>query len=434
MEKKFRKRWIAGALAVVLCCSAFLPAGTYAAAPAADGIYQETGGETEPQGEAQAEKSEEELFAQIEADPELALTITAGDPFDVKTDFTGLNLKDGETAELKKAEAEDGAAFDAQVPGTYKCIYQVTPANGEAYLVARIITVSPREAETANGQGESKDAGDTEDGEADPEPAGTETIETEPAGTETMEAEPAETESVGTEVETTEAGEDATETEQETTETETESEETQPPEALEPATEGSELPKETETEPLTEEETALSQEELDQELETAADQETVDPESGLTLGEVMEQAVEQDVDLLAMDAGETVSFLAVNASARAPQAVNVTRGTAYYYADYGLGSYVTYKYTVQFGDITATAYCVEPSKASPGDGTYTITKLSDSKQLAKVCYYGTKASGENGFFAEKHPDFSAGKQFIITHLAVAYANGSGDAFCLLLRI
>lgn len=46
--------------------------------------------------------------------------------------------------------------------------------------------------------------------------------------------------------------------------------------------------------------------------------------------------------------------------------------------------------------------------------------------MAKVCYYGTKASDENGFFDEKHPDFSAGKRFIITHLAAAYANGSSD--------
>ena len=50
------------------------------------------------------------------------------------------------------------------------------------------------------------------------------------------------------------------------------------------------------------------------------------------------------------------------------------------------------------------------------------------KTLAKVCYYGTKASGDEGFFAEKHPDFSTGKRFIITHLAAAYANGSSDAF------
>ena len=37
-----------------------------------------------------------------------------------------------------------------------------------------------------------------------------------------------------------------------------------------------------------------------------------------------------------------------------------------------------------------------------------------------------EASDENGFFDEKHPDFPAGKRFIITHLAAAYANGSSD--------
>lgn len=108
---------------------------------------------------------------------------------------------------------------------------------------------------------------------------------------------------------------------------------------------------------------------------------------------------------MAMEDGETVSFTAVNTSTRATQDVDVTRGAAYYYADYGLGSYVTYKYTVKFGNVSATAYCVQPSKAGPGDGVYKITKLGDSKALAKVCYYGTKASGENGFFSEKHPDF-----------------------------
>ena len=55
-----------------------------------------------------------------------------------------------------------------------------------------------------------------------------------------------------------------------------------------------------------------------------------DEESGLTLGEVMEQAVEQEVNLLALDAGETVSFMAVNTAARSTQSVNVTRGSAYY--------------------------------------------------------------------------------------------------------
>ena len=134
--------------------------------------------------------------------------------------------------------------------------------------------------------------------------------------------------------------------------------------------------------------------------------------------------------MLSLEEGETVQFQAqaLFASARSTTSVSVTRGAYYYYADYGLGSYLTAPYTVKFGDVTATAYCVQPSKPGPGDGTYTITKLSDGKTLAKVCYYGTKASGDEGFFAEKHPDFSTGKRFIITHLAAAYANGSSDAF------
>lgn len=41
-----------------------------------------------------------------------------------------------------------------------------------------------------------------------------------------------------------------------------------------------------------------------------------------------------------------------------------------------------------------TAYCIQPEKSSPGTGTYDIAKLSDGKKLAKVCYYGTKAAGD----------------------------------------
>lgn len=141
----------------------------------------------------------------------------------------------------------------------------------------------------------------------------------------------------------------------------------------------------------------LSETELDAALETAETQDTVDEESGLTLSDVMLQAVEQDVDLLEMEDGETVTFTASSPmlyAARATQSVTVTKGSWYYYADYGLGSYLTCPYTVTFGSITATAYCVQPSKPGPGNGTYTITKLADSKTLAKVCYYGTKASGD----------------------------------------
>lgn len=108
--------------------------------------------------------------------------------------------------------------------------------------------------------------------------------------------------------------------------------------------------------------------------------------------------------------------------------MTITQGSYYYYADYGLGSYVTAPFTVKFGNVTATAYCIQPSKPGPGSGTYQITKLEGKQELAKTIYYGTDASGSAYFFNRHHQDFSAGKRFIITHLAASYANGSSDAF------
>lgn len=177
------------------------------------------------------------------------------------------------------------------------------------------------------------------------------------------------------------------------------------------------------------EEVIRTEEEFEEALEETKGQETVDPETGVTLSEVMTEAVDQGIDLNSMDIGETVVFemsALMAANATGSQSVSVTRGPWYEYSDYNLGSYRTAPYYVSWGGISATAYCVQPSKPGPDDGTYTITKLADSKELAKVCYYGAKASEENGFFAEKHPDFSEGKRFIITHLAAAYANGSND--------
>ena len=124
--------------------------------------------QTETQTETQTEKSEEELIEETVADPELALMVTEGEAFDIQNDFTGLKLSDGDHVELKKAAMEDGTVFDYNHAGTYKCVYLVTPASGEAYLVARNITVTPREAETdgSNG-GQEQETGDDEP-EADP--------------------------------------------------------------------------------------------------------------------------------------------------------------------------------------------------------------------------------------------------------------------------
>ena len=157
---------------------------------------------------------------------------------------------------------------------------------------------------------------------------------------------------------------------------------------------------------------------------------TDDTESELTVSDVLEQAESNGIDLYAMEAGETVTFMASAGNARSSQQVSVTRGTMYRYADYGYGTYLTYQYTVKFGNVSATAYCVQPSKPGPGSGTYTINKVGDGKALAKVCYYGTKASGDDGFFTEEngYGNLSAGARFILVHLAASYANGSGDAF------
>ena len=173
MEKNWKKRWMAGAMAFALCCTTLLQTGASAVSAAEVGgvsAQSETQIEvqTETQTEMQTEKSEEELIEETVADPELALMVTEGEAFDIQNDFTGLKLSDGDHVELKKAAMEDGTVFDYNHAGTYKCVYLVTPASGEAYLVARNITVTPREAETdgSNG-GQEQETGDDEP-EADP--------------------------------------------------------------------------------------------------------------------------------------------------------------------------------------------------------------------------------------------------------------------------
>lgn len=391
---KFKgKRWLAGAMAVMLCCSSFLQTGVFTvSAEAETEVAQEA--VQEPMA---VEKTEEELIAETVSDPYLALEIKQGTAFDVAKDFTGLGLKDGDRAELKKAAMEDGTTFDSGRPGIYKCVYRITPKEGASYLVARTITVTEKEPETqAAGDSGSEESGDSED--PDPLPEQPAVAVEAPEEEEKKDADLAE---IPVEGEEADVSADTEEKPENTTETDIQEDDGF----------GSEI---------------LPEEEFDSELERAEEENTVDPETGLTLGEVLEQAQEQDLDLMEMEEGETASFIATYASTTTD--VSVTRGSCYYYSDYDLGSYLTYKYTVSFNNVTATAYCIQPSKSSPGDGVFKITRLGDGKKLAKVCYYGTKASGVNGFFKTEHPDFSAGKQFVITHLAVSYASGSDDAF------
>ena len=173
MEKNWKKRWMAGAMAFALCCTTLLQTGASAVSAAEVGgvsAQSETQIEvqTETQTETQTEKSEEELIEETVADPELALTVTEGEAFDIQNDFTGLKLSEGDHVELKKAAMEDGTVFDYNHAGTYKCVYLVTPASGEAYLVARNITVTPREAETDGSNGGQEQENGDDEPEADP--------------------------------------------------------------------------------------------------------------------------------------------------------------------------------------------------------------------------------------------------------------------------
>ena len=100
----------------------------------------------------------------------------------------------------------------------------------------------------------------------------------------------------------------------------------------------------------------------------------------------MQEAVDQEVALADLEAGESITFdmpMMLASGETGTKSVTVTAGSWYYYADYGLGSYLTCPYYVKWGSINATAYCVEPSKKGPGNGTYTIQKLADGKTLQR---------------------------------------------------
>ena len=299
--------------------------------------------------------------------------IETGSVFDVKSDYTGLEIKDDNKVKVTFEEAKNdkNEDFTTDHVDTYKAVYYVEPVNQEhpKYQISRKLIVREKETEA----------------------------QTETAGSEAA----TESETAGSEQQTEEAEDSEADSEllptEEVTESEIEKFDSQTSELL----------------PDMEEDT----------------ENTTDPETGLTVSDAMEQAEEEGIDLYAMEAGETVTFMA-KTSARSVQKVSVTRGTLYRYADYGYGSYLTYQYTVQFGNVSATAYCVQPSKPGPGTGNYTISKVGDGKTLAKVCYYGTKAAGDEGFFTEEngYGNLSAGAKFILVHLAASYANGSGDAF------
>lgn len=307
----------------------------------------------------------EEVQSQLDED-EIVLAkdhqVEVGTSFDVKTDFTGLEIKDAAKVKItfEEAKNEQEEDFTTSHADTYKTVYHVETVNQEHpnYQISRNVVVKEIEKES-------------ESPSADAEQS-------------------------------------------ETKETEEDEEDSEKP---------SEIP--TETPDVSEGNAAF-----DALVEQMTEQDTFDEGSGLALHDVMEQAANQGVDFESMETGEVATFSAIAArdASVGSQQVTIEKGPIYRYADYGLGTYLTEPYYISYGSVRATAYCIQPAKPGPGSGTYTITKLADNQTLAKVCYYGTDAAGAESYFANKHSDFSAGKRFILVHMAAAYAYGSSDAF------
>lgn len=306
----------------------------------------------------------EEVQSQLDED-EIVLAkdhqVEVGTSFDVKTDFTGLEIKDTSKVKItfEEAKNEHGEDFTTSHADTYKTVYQVEPVNQEHpnYQISRNVIVKEIEkvSESPSADAEQSETKEPEEDEANSE-------------------------------KTTEVR--------------------------------------TETPDVSEENAAF-----DALVEQMTEQDTFDEESGLALHDVIEQAANHGVDFEAMETGEVATFAATAREAGVgSQQVTIEKGSIYRYADYGLGTYLTEPYYISYGSVRATAYCIQPAKPGPGSGTYTITKLADNQALAKVCYYGTDAAGAESYFANKHSDFSAGKRFILVHMAAAYAYGSSDAF------
>ena len=128
---------------------------------------------------------------------------------------------------------------------------------------------------------------------------------------------------------------------------------------------------------------AGSAEDLDQKLEEAENQDTYDEDSGWTVSGVLKWATEEEeISLAEMGVGDSVTFdmpkkkMALKAApSTGTMKVEITKGERYHFYDYGLGTFWTHPFYVKYGNISATASCIETSKSAPDSGTYTITTL-----------------------------------------------------------
>ena len=168
--------------------------------------------------------------------------VEVGSDFDVTFDFTGLDIIDDNKVKVTFEEAKNtkGEDFSTDHADTYKAVYYVEPKTTDhpIYQISRNLVVKDTgtvSRSNIESETENHDAGQTE--------------------------------------ETQDDGEDASQTESQQTEVQTD---------------GTSDTLQTE---------GLTETELDKALEEAETQDTVDEESGLSVSDVMEQAVEEEVGL-----------------------------------------------------------------------------------------------------------------------------------------
>lgn len=73
------------------------------------------------------------------------IEVTVGSGFDVKADFSGIEIPDSEKAKVKlmAAQNEEGKEFSTDHADTYKTVYSVEPQKKDhpVYQISRNITV-----------------------------------------------------------------------------------------------------------------------------------------------------------------------------------------------------------------------------------------------------------------------------------------------------
>lgn len=186
-----KRRWLSGALAMLICCSTVLNSGTPVMAaeeskPEIQTVHNDKDKEAAEQKEEMATLYNPDashlpdlmtVADQLLAD-EIAIAkdivIEKGAEFVADSDFSNISFTDKKVKiEYKGAVNDKLESFDSNIPGHYQAVYDVHPVRDAnlSYQIQRFIIVKEKEAET---NGESHSSGGDEqqkDGESDEEEA-----------------------------------------------------------------------------------------------------------------------------------------------------------------------------------------------------------------------------------------------------------------------